>query len=519
MARKKRERGLSVRKVREILRLALNCGMGQREISRSCSVSPTTVGNYLSIACENGLGYAEISCMGDEQLRRVFHGKKVEQKPRPQPDWKEVYRELKKKGVTLQLLWQEYKQVHPDGWQSTQFCEHYRRWRGKLDVSLRQTYKAGELMFVDYAGLTVPVTERSNGMIWEAQVFVAALGASNYTYAEATRDQTLPNWIGSHIRTFEYFQGVARIIVPDNPKVGVSSPCRYEPDLNPTYHDMARHYGCAIIPARARKPKDKAKVETAVQIVERWILAPLRKRIFFSLPEVNRAIWELLDRMNKRPFQKLSGSRLSWFHTIDSPALLPLPQTRYTIAFWKSAKVNIDYHVELFRHYYSVPYQLIHETVEIRSTHTTVEIFHKNKRVASHKRDDAPGVHTTVKEHMPKSHREYLEWTPSRIIKWAATVGEATAQVVETVMNGREHPAQGFRSCMGIMRLGKRYSPQRLEAACRRAIIIRGCCYKSIRSILENELDKQPLPQRNDTCRPPIEHNNIRGSEYYHSPQ
>jgi transposase len=505
-----------MRKIREVLRLALNCNMGHREIARSCSVAPATVGNYVNPVKEKGLSYAEISRMSDDELRRFFQGPKPEQKARPEPDWEEIHRELKQKGVTLQLLWQEYKQAHPDGWQSTQFCEHYNRWKGKLDISLRQTYKAGERMFVDYAGLTVPVTERDRGLVWEAQIFVAALGASNYTYAEATRDQTLPNWIGSHIRAFEYFQGVAQIIVPDNPKVGVSAPCRYEPDINPTYHDMARHYGCAVIPARVRKPQDKAKVETAVQIVERWILAPLRKRTFFGLPELNQAIWELLEAMNNRPFQKLSGSRRSWFLSIDRPALLPLPQTRYTFAEWKYAKVNIDYHVELFRHYYSVPYQLIHETAEIRYTRTTVEIFHKSSRVASHLRDDTPGMHTTVKEHMPRSHQEYLDWTPSRIINWAAKVGEATAQVVETVMNEREHPAQGFRSCMGIMSLGKRYSPERLEAACRRAIIIRGCRYRSIRSILEKGLDKQPLPEINDPGRLPIEHRNIRGSEYYH---
>ncbi len=342
MAKRKRERELSMRKVREILRLAINCGMGQREISRSCSVSPTTVGNYMSIAQEKGLSCAEISRMSDEQLRQVFQGKKQGQSVRPQPNWEQIHRELKKKGVTLQLLWQEYKQMYPDGWQSTQFCEHYNRWRGKLDVSLRQTYKAGERMFVDYAGLTLPVTDRLTGLIRQAQVFVAALGASNYTYAEATWDQKMPNWIASHIRVFEFFGGVPQITTPDNIKTGVLSPCRYEPDLNPTYHDMAVHYGTAIIPTRVRKPQDKAKVETAVQIVERWILAPLRGRTFFSLNEVNQAIGELLTQMNKRPFQKLSGSRLSWFESIDSPALLPLPQSRYIFAEWKSAKVNID---------------------------------------------------------------------------------------------------------------------------------------------------------------------------------
>ncbi len=515
MARRKRKKELSMRKVREILRLALSCGMGQREISRCCSVSPSTVGNYLFIAQEKNLSYAEISRMSDEQLRLVFQCKKQGQKSRPQPNWEEIHRELKKKGVTLQLLWQEYKQAHPDGWQSTQFCEHYNRWRGKLDVSMRQSHKAGERMFVDYAGMTVPVTERRSGLVWEAQIFVAALGASNYTYAEATRDQKLPDWIASHIRAFEFFEGVPQITVPDNPKVGVLSPCRYEPDLNPTYHDMSVHYGTAIIPARVRKPQDKAKVETAVQIVERWILAPLRGRTFFSLPEVNQAIWELLAQMNKRPFQKLSGSRLSWFKTIDSPALLPLPQTRYSFAEWKCAKVNIDYHIELFRHYYSVPYKLVHESVNVRYTWTTVEIFHKNKRVASHKRSIKEGAHTTCREHMPKSHQEYLDWSPSRIINWAATMGVSTAQVVEAVMNGRGHPVQGYRSCMGIMRLGKRYSPERLEAACRRAIIIKGYRYKSIRSILEQGLDKLPLPKSAAAPCTPIKHDNIRGSEYY----
>jgi transposase len=516
MARKKRKKELSVRKVREILRLAINCSMGLREIARSCSVSPTTEGNYQSIAQEKDLSYIEISRMSDEQLRQIFQSKKTGQKARPQPNWEEIHQELKKKGVTLQLLWQEYKQTYSDGYQSTQFCEHYNRWRGKLDVSMRQSYKAGERMFVDYAGLTMPITDRLTGLIHQAQIFVAVLGASNYTYAEATWDQSLPNWIGSHIRTFEFFGGVPQITIPDNLKTGVTSPCRYEPDLNPTYHDMSIHYGTAVIPARVRKPQDKAKVETAVQIVERWILAPLRGRTFFRLDELNQAIWELLDQMNNRPFQKLSGSRLSWFEKIDNPALMPLPQTRYTFAEWKNAKVNIDYHLELFRHYYSVPYQLVHESVKVRYTWTTVEIFHKNKRVTSHKRSNKEGGHTTCKEHMPKSHQAYLEWTPSRIINWGKKAGDATAELMELIMNSRKHPEQGYRSCMGIMRLGKQYSPQRLEAACRRAVAVRGYSYKSVRSILEKGLDKLPLPDSVPTPDAAIEHNNIRGSEYYH---
>ena len=512
----KRKKELSMRKIREILRLALNCGMGQREISRSCSVSPSTVGNYLTAAQENGLDYAAISQMSDEQLKQVFQSKKTEQKVRPQPDWEEIHQELKRKGVTLQLLWQEYKQIHPDGWQFSRFCEHYNSWKSKLEVSMRQTYKAGEKMFVDYAGQTVPVSERHTGRVQEAQIFIAALGASNYTYSEATWDQKLPNWIGSHVHTFEFLKGVPRILVSDNLKAGVTSPCRYEPDINPTYQEMAAHYGCAVIPARVKKPQDKAKVETAVQIVERWILAALRGRTFFGLPELNQAIRELLRQLNERPFQKLSGSRLSWFEGIDKPALLPLPASPYVFAEWKKAKVNIDYHVELVRHYYSVPYQLVHETVDIRYTAATVEIFHKNNRVASHLRDDTEGRHTTCVEHMPKSHQAHLEWTPSRIISWGRKAGESTAQLMEAIMNSRRHPEQGYRSCLGIMRLGKQYSPERLEAACRRAAAIRGYSYKSVRSILEQGLDKLPLPDPAAQSCADIEHANLRGGEYYH---
>jgi transposase len=402
MARK-RKKELSMRKVREILRLSLECHMGKREVARSCSVSPTTVKNYLSRIEKLNIAYSQVTKMDDGELKRVLlnHKSSSNSNPRPQPNWEHIHLELKKKGVTLQLLWQEYKAIYPDGYQSTQFCERYRKWKGKLNVSLRQTHKAGEKMFVDYAGQTVPIVDRLSGEIRQAEIFVGTLGASNYTYVEATWDQSLPNWITSHVHAFEYFGGVPHTLIPDNLKSGVSKACRYEPDINPSYHDMAVHYGTAVIPARVRKPQDKAKVESAVLVVERWILAVLRNRTFFSLEELNQAIAELLVQLNNRPFKKLDGSRLSWFQTIDKPALHPLPQSRYVFAEWKKARVNIDYHVELFRHYYSVPYQLVHEEVTIRYTRTTVEIFRRGKRVASHKRDHRPGRHTTLKEHMP----------------------------------------------------------------------------------------------------------------------
>ena len=522
MARRRRK-GLSVRKLKEILRLSLECGLERREIARSLSVSHTTVNGYVGRAEELGLSYAGVEGMSEEELegllRREETGGSGSSAPdsargRPHPDWDVVHRELRRKGVTLQLLWQEYKEVHPEGYQLSQFYERYRQWKKKLSLSMRQDHRAGEKLFVDYAGQTVPVVDPVTGGNREAQVFVGVLGASNYTYAEATWDQSLPSWIGSHVRALEYFGGVPMVIVPDNLKSGVSQACRYEPDLNPTYHDLAMHYGTVIVPARVEKPKDKAKVEVGVQVVERWLLAALRNRTFFGLSELNRALRELLEKLNGRPFKKLPGTRLSWFLELEKPALRPLPSVRYVLAEWKKAGVNIDYHVEFNRHYYSVPYRLVHEDVEIRATAQTVEVFHRGRRVASHLRDDHPGQHSTLKEHMPKSHQEYLEWSPSRIIQWAGQVGEACAQVVETILNSRAYPEQGYRSCLGIFRLGKRYSDVRLEAACRRAVTIRAFSYKSIKSILEQGLEQKPL--REPSAAPPREHENVRGENYYH---
>lgn len=515
MARRKRKKELSVRKVRKILRM-LEQNISDRKIGRSLSISHRTVGGYRLLVEESCLSYEELKEMNDIQLRNKLRGDKKENKlqDRPQPDWAWIHEELRKKGVTIQLLWQEYKEVYPEGYQSTQFCEHYSRWKKKLNVSMRQTHKAGEKMFVDYAGHTVPIIDRHTGKSMDAQIFIALLGASNYTYAEASWDQSLPNWIGSQIRAFEFFGGVTELIIPDNLKSGVTKACRYEPDINTTYHELSLHYDTVIIPARVRKPKDKAKAEVGVQVVERWILAALRNRTFFSLEELNEAIRELLEILNKREFKKLPGSRLSWFEKIDKPALKPLPQNRYEFAEWKKATVNIDYHVELNMHYYSVPYQLVHEKVEIRYTNMIVEIFRHGRRIISHIRSDKAGHATTLKAHMPKSHQLYLEWTPSRIIRWAGKTGEHTAKLVGKIMESRRHPEQGYRSCLGIIRLGKKYSEERLESACGRALAINGHSYKTVKSILENNLDYQKLPDKNDNNLPVI-HKNIRGKKYY----
>jgi len=427
-----------------------------------------------------------------------------------------LFRESKKKGVTLQLLWYEYKQGNPDGYQYSQFCHLYRQQIKKLDVTLRQQHRAGDKLFLDYAGQTVPIIDRRTGEIHKAQIFIAILGASNYTFAEATLSQDLPSWIRSHVHAFEFFGGVPHILVPDNLKAGVTNPCRYEPDINPTYQDLAEHYGTTVIPARPGKPRDKAKVESAVLVAERWILAALRNHTFFSLAELNKAIREKLSELNNRRFQKLNTTRKLLYETIDKPALKPLPAHPYEYAQWKKTRVNIDYHVEVDRHYYSVPYQLVREQVDVRLTATTMEVLFKNRRVAAHKRSYVPGGFATLAEHMPKSHQRYLQWTPSRIIKWAGETGPNTQKLVTKILENRPHPEQGFRSALGIVRLGKHYTPERVEKASIRALTIGACSYKSVKSILKNGLDRQPLLFQHPEEDQPPTHRNIRGRHYYH---
>jgi transposase len=379
---------------------------------------------------------------------------------------------------------------------------------------MRLSHKAGEKVFVDYAGQTVPVVDSQTGEILPAQIFIGVLGASNYTYAEAHWSQDLPNWTGAHVRMFDFFGGVTEIVVPDNLKAGVKHPSRYEPDLNPTYQDLAQHYGVAVIPARVRKPKDKAKAEVGVQVVERWILARLRNRTFFSLTDLNQAIRGFLDELNARLMKHLGRSRRELFEMLDQPVLKPLPESPYEFALWKKARVNIDYHVEFEKHYYSVPHTLIHEAVYIRATESTIEVFFKNRRVASHRRINSPGRHTTVAEHMPPSHQKYQEWSPDRFIRWAHTIGPHTALLVQAMFDSRKHPQQAYRSCMGILRLAKRYGEDRLEAACGRALPAGIHSYKGVKNILDAKLD-QVEPEEPSTLIP-TDHENIRGRTYYH---
>jgi transposase len=462
------------------------------------------------------LSWEQVVDLDDTALeQRLFvREERVRPEASPPPDWASVHQELKRKGVTLYLLWEEYKVAQPDGYQYSWFCHQYRRWVGKLDVVFRQTYRAGEQLFVDYAGQTVAVRNPKDGTLRAAQIFVAVLGASSYTYVEATWSQGLSDWIGSHVRAFTFFGGVPEILVPDNLKSGVTKSDRYEPTLNRTYQELAAHYGVAVVPARAGKPRDKAKVESGVLVVERQILARLRHQTFYSLHDLNAMIAPLREQLNARPFQKLPGSRQQLFDTLERAALKPLPVTPYEYAEWKTARVNIDYHIAVDGHYYSVPYQLVKQQVDVRLTARIVECFAKGQRVSSHRRSGLKGRHTTVPEHMPKAHQRYLEWTPERLVRWAEQTGPATAQVIAHILASRPHPQQGFRSCLGIMRLGKTYSPARLEAACQRALALEAYAYRSIASILKHGLDQRPLPP--ERISPPLpQHPNIRGPEYY----
>jgi len=509
-----------MRKIKEVLRLRFEHQQSARQIAKSCGIARSTVKEYLDRIQKAGIPWPLSAEWDDAALEnRLFPPVSlIPPEKRQMPAMEYLHQERKRKGVTLQLLWHEYKETNPDGYQYSQFCELYRQWVEKLDVCLRQEHRAGEKLFVDYAGQTLPIQDPQTGGTREAYLFVATLGASSYTFAEAALTQDLPSWIQSHVRAFEFFNGVAEILVPDNLKSGVTHPCRYEPDINPTYSDLAEHYGAVVIPARVRKARDKAKVESAVLIGERWILAALRNHRFFSLEEANQAIREKLKELNNRKFQKLDATRKELFENLDRPALKPLPENPYEYADWKKAKVNIDYHIEVDGHYYSVPYQLVRESVEIRFTSTTVEVLFKNRRVASHPRSYRRGGFSTLKEHMPKAHQQYLEWTPSRIVRWAAQAGPHTEKLITQILESKPHPQQGFRSCLGIIRLGKQYSQERLEAACAYALSIHGFSYKSVQSILKNGLDQKPtlLPKREQTPLPlPLQHPNIRGKEYY----
>jgi len=500
--------------IREILRLSEE-GISGNRIAQSVNSARSAVQEYLKLSKVAGLNYARACELGDaEALKVLGKGQYRRRSEAPVPQWGNIRKELSRKGVTLSILWEEYRAQSANGYSYSSFCVLFRQWLRDEKVSMRQVYKAGEKALVDYAGMTLPLTDRLTGTVSEAQIFVMALGASNLTYVEAQYAQDIKSWLGGHERAFYYFGGVTEIVIPDNLKAGVKSACRYEPEINRSYRDFAEHYNFAVIPARVRKPQDKAKVEEAVQNVERRILASLRNRTFYSLCEMNAAIREKLEEVNARPMRSYGGlSRWELFSQIEKAALKPLPNERFLLGSWKVATVNIDYHIEIARHYYSVPCLLRGEKVEVRFTEKIVTVFHDGKSVAQHVRSNVPYQHTTVKEHMPPSHQYMQGWSPSRLLNWAEKIGKESQTQVEALLGSRKHPEQAYRSCLGLLRLAEKFGKDRLEAACKKANGFGLASFKSVQNILRNNQDKI---EQSDPKHNPISHSNLRGGNYYH---
>ena len=509
---------MPMHKLREILRLKWVAQRSHREVARSVGVSPGAVASALTRARAHALTWAQVETLSDEALERQLYGPRagdVEGR-RPEPDLAWMHRELRRPGVTLELLHVEYLAEHPAGYRYSAFCRRYRAWQARQRRSMRQVHTAGEKAFVDYAGMRPTLVDPTTGEVIPMELFVAVLGASNYTFAEATRTQQSADWIASHTRAVEFFGGVPALWVPDQLRTGVTAPCRYEPGVQRTYRDWAEHYGTVVLPARPAKPRDKAKVEVAVQVAERWILARLRHEVFTTLPALNARIQTLLADLNGRPMKGYGGrSRRDLFEQLERPALRPLPAERFVHATWRQARVNIDYHIDVEGHFYSVPHPLSHERVDVRVTATTVEVFHRGTRVALHAWSPVRGRHTTVPAHMPQAHRAHLEWSPSRLIRWAATLGSATEQLVTAILESRPHPEQGYRSCLGLLRLEKRYGAERVNAACARALHAGARSYRHVDSILKHGLDRQGVLRDDPAPRPVRHHAHIRGPAYY----
>jgi transposase len=505
-----------MRKINEVLRLRA-AGLTVREIARSTGAGRTTVFEYLVRADAAGLTWPLPDGMGHDEVEAALFPPLTAElaERRPVPDWRHVHRELHRgRHVTLRLLWLEWRQDQPDGWGYTQFCVHYRAWLGTQDVVMRLEYPAGARMLVDYSGDTVPVLDPATGEVAKAEVFVAVLGCSGMLFAEASASQDLPSWLMAHVHAYEAYGGVSEATTPDNLKSGVTRACYYDPEVNASYAELARHYGTVILPTRAVHPRDKAAVEAGVLQVERWVLAPLRNMTFYSLADLNRAIRDKVAELNGKAFRGEVTSRAELFEELERPALKPLPAKRYELAEWKKVTVNIDYHVEFDRRYYSVPYTLVRQKLEVRATRSTIEVYKGAQRVASHAREYGRRRYITDPAHMPPSHRAHLEWTPSRLVTWAKTVSPHAAALAQKLLESRPHPEHSYRSCLGLMSLAKRYGNERLGAACARALASGTVSYTSVKSILAEGLDRVPLSTASP-APPPPEHENLRGAGYY----
>ncbi|MFQ5454013.1 MAG: IS21 family transposase [Candidatus Zixiibacteriota bacterium] len=506
---------LKMKSIKSIINLHLKNGLSVRQISRALSLPRSTIADYLHRYKSSDLNPKDMPNLDDGSIyNRLFPGEtKVIRTKKEMPDFATTHQELKRKGVTRLLLWEEYREENPEGYGYSQFCELYKQWNNKVTVSMRQVHKAGEKMFVDYSGLTMDIINSNTGEVTQAEIFVACLGASGYSYAEAGMSQKKASFINSHINAFNFFGGVTAILVPDNLKSAVIRYDRYEPKLNESYRDMADYYGTVIIPTRPYKPKDKAKVELSVKLVQRWILAKLRNRQFFDIHELNQAIRPLLTELNNRKIRLLGKSRRELYEELDKPALKPLPPEKYHYHEFKLCRVNIDYHIQLEKCYYSVPYRLAGKEVEVRYSDFTVEITHQNKQVAIHNRLHHPGAYSTIKEHMASAHRAYAEWTPSRMISWSKSFGINTQVLIETLLTKKPHPEMGFRSCLGILNSAKGVDTDIVEAVSKKMLTLNVYRVSSFRSILKNKTYKKEKPTLAIT--PINNHENVRGEEYY----
>lgn len=506
------QRALTMRQIRELLRLKYESGLSHEKIARALSISKGVIAKYVRRLERTGLAPEELLGLPEDELLARLRPRPHVRAARVLPEYAHVHAELRRKGVTLALLWEEYRAAHAGEmtYAYTQFTEYYREYVASLRRSMRQVHRAGEKLFIDYAGMSVPYGDGGD----RAQVFVAVLGASNYTFSCATARQTLEDWCAALVRAFEYIEGSCELVVPDNARALIADPDRYEPQASATVLELAAHYRTTVLPARPYHPRDKAKAEVGVQVVERWILARLRNRRFDTLGEVDGAIADLLEDLNHRRFKKLEGMRRSLYESVDRPALKPLPATRYEFARYRTVKVNIDYHVEFDAHYYSVPYGLARQLVEVRATAHTVEILHGGRRVAAHPRSYLAHKPTTLPEHMPAAHRAHLEWSPGRLVSWGLRVGPACAQLIGRILESRPHPEQGYRSCLGLLRLEKRFGTGRLEAACARALSLGNPRYRTVQAILQRGQEKVALAEEDAWSAP--EHANVRGPGYYH---
>jgi transposase len=501
-----------MRKIREVLRLHHGMGAKQREIASACNIAPSSVHEYLRRAEAAGIGWPLPEDCSDKRLEELLFARHAQVGLRSTPDWKAVQRELLKKNMTLAVVWEDYKKENPDGYERSQFCHLFREWEGTTEIRMSQNHRPGERLWIDWAGQTAPLTDPETGEVSGVPVFVSTFGVSQKVFARAFPSMELEFWLEAHVRAFKFYGVLATFAVPDNTKTGVTSPNRYEPEFNLEYAEFARHYSLAVIPARVRKPRDKGKVENGVQRIEQRVLARLEGRTYLSLDELNDEISRLVDELNSRVMRGPEASRNQLFEEIDRPAARPLPKTHYEFASWKKAKVGPNHHVSFEGHGYSVPYALVGRNVAVRCTAQVVQIFEGAKVVASHPRNFQRFGYTTLREHRPKSHREYEDWTPARLVRWGSKCGGSVGKLVQAMLEAKLYPQHGYNSAFGLISLGKKHGLPRLNAACARALAAGALSYKSVKTILEKGLDQATLEFEQ---RPMPVHENVRGAEYY----